>query len=142
MEYMGTVTPSNYQGVIAFWRSLNTATFNDQTQYATKSATEVSDPGNMVNTAVNSHVFDIDAPGIKPDLSNANEVWRVRQNYVEYALLDHIPSLGSSSIALASLNVFARTSCTGPLGSPQFATDLPGDNTSGVGSTPLTWNFQ
>jgi hypothetical protein len=139
---MGTVTPSNYQGVIAMSRSKNTKTFNGQTQYDSNSGADNSFPGNTVTVPNQGHVFDVDAPGQYPDLTSASEIWRVRQNFIEYALLDHAATAGSSSIALAALNVFARTSCTGSPSAPQFATDLQGDNTSGTGSTPLTWNFQ
>jgi hypothetical protein len=40
------------------------------------------------------------------------------------------------------LSVFARTLCTGLTTAPVLTYDLAGDNASGVGSTPVTWNFQ
>jgi len=142
IEYMGAVQPSDYKGVIALWRTKNTATFNFQTQYVTDSGPDPSVPGNEVTIPHNGHIFDADAPGQHPDYSDASSIWRARQNYIEYALLDHAPTSNTSSVALASMNVFARTSCTGPQSSPQFADDVVGDNSSGIGSTPLTWNLK
>jgi len=111
IEYMGTVTPSDYyQDVIAMWRTKNTKTFNGQTQRASGSGPDGPLSGNTVTVPNQGHVFDVDAPGQYPDLTSASEIWRARQNYTENALLDHAPTAGSSSIVLAELKVFARTS--------------------------------
>jgi hypothetical protein len=147
VEYVGTVTPSNYPGVIPFYRTKNTALFEGQTRYQTQSGNDPIDPGVTVTTpTTQGHVFDFDAPGQYPAAGSGHEseIWRARQNYTEMALLDALPKGSSGSTILATINTFARTSCTGPSSAPQFSSNvnIPGDNTSGVGSTNLTWNLQ
>lgn len=144
VEYMGTVVPANYQGVIGLLRTKNTAIFDNQTQYGSSSGNDNSSPGYTVTIpTAQGHIFDIDVPGQYPDATGVTtDIWRARQNYTEYATLDGVPAQGSSAIVLASINTFARTSCTGSTSSPSSGTDLPGDNTSGLGNTALTWNFQ
>lgn len=88
------------------------------------------------------HIYDLDGPGVNAiGVAVPASSWasRVRQNFTEYAVLD---SAAGTNVVGNTLQTFARTSCIGDPSTPSFYNDVSGDNTSGTGSTPLSWNLQ
>jgi hypothetical protein len=142
IEYVGAVTPSNYQGTIVLRRSYAAASFVNQQSANSSNGDDTSVSYNRVDTATAAgHVYDLDAPGVfpAPPPGVPSDIARVRQNFVEYAVLD---SQSSSTLVSNQLQAFQRSSCTGIYSqTAAFANDVPGDNTAGLGTTPLTWNL-
>jgi hypothetical protein len=144
MEYVGTVTPSDYQGILVLRR---TATFQ-----AYQGSTPTQQRGSFDDTSISDyrvdtptstgHIYDIDGPGINAiGIAAPPSSWasRVRQNFTEYTALD---SAAGTNVVGNKLQIFARTSCIGDPATPSFYNDIPGDNASGNGTTPLSWNLK
>jgi len=148
VELRGAVTPKNYTGMVFLRRTMvSAAGFNGakgQTSYNTGRVAGQDDTSGSTlldsNPGSNGAVYDLDAPGI--GFANS-DIGRIRFNYNEYAVLDAVTNTQSAG----SLAWYARDSC---VENPKptngylvmFSNDVPGDNTAGTGTTPLTWNLQ
>jgi hypothetical protein len=146
VELVGTVTPSNYTGLVTLNRSIvSDATFLGQVSY--------NDPGlkppgpdnsvpSLVNNTVGSggpgQVFDLDPPGVGPGQSvSAPE--RYRTNFQEYAVLG---DRTSNTVVGAPFPYYVAVSCGGTLDAPAVDKTVAGDNVAKQGVIPLTWNLQ
>lgn len=147
VQYTGTVTPSNYKGMIYLNRKLlgaaqwanSSLALHDPKPDPPPPGVEDVDPQ---SGGSNGKVYDLDAPGFPP--FEPDVVYRWRANFAEYAVLDKLDS--NSSIVSDQLPAYTRYSCKG-ISPPVFlSADDPaavsGDNQAGVGATPLTWNLQ
>ncbi|WP_324968358.1 hypothetical protein [Mycobacterium sp.] len=155
-ELIGTVTPSNYTGLVTLRRMIANMSppgelYQNQTQYYAPYFTptaghgpgqdDTSDPQLIDNDPQsgnsNGKVYDIDAPGI--GLSTP-DIYRYRGNFVQYAVLgDRTSTLQVGS----NFPWWARVSCTQDAqGNLLLSQDVAGDNQAGAGTTPITWNLK
>jgi hypothetical protein len=144
IEYLGIVSPSNYQGTLVLRRTVTYKTYvGSQLTGASAPTDDTSNPDLRVDIPTTSgHIYDLDSPGVTAvgvAVPASNWASRIRQNFTEYAVLDS--AKGTNTVG-NSLQTFARTSCIGDPSTPSFYGDIPGDNISGTGTTPLSWNLQ
>lgn len=146
VEFVGSVTPSNYTGAITFRRTIiSLATWNGSSPEPTnlKPGDDTSDPP-FLDTDPQScngtfcssgKVYDVDSPGI----TAIGGIIRTRKNFNEWGALGG-PSIPTFIAVPVSPNFFwwARSSCVTRAGQVGFSTDVVGDNQSGLGTTPLT----
>ena len=155
VEYVGTVTPSDYSSPIVLSRYLlGYAVYSGSIPGVVPnppSKNDTSLPGYRVDIPVHGKIFDVDVPGIQssgylPDGSFAPPA-RQRANFIEYAVLDSAPSNNNYPDSLPNLvSSFFYTgsavSCVGDDRSPRFATDVFGDNVFYRSSIALSWDLK
>jgi hypothetical protein len=149
VQFLGRVTPSDYQGQITLRRFISSgAAYYNSTQFT---PTGISYAPGTSDTSqaflcvypraagyLPGNVYDADAPG---EGSNSTAyIFRQRVNLKEYAVL------GNQFSQWQVGNVvpwWSDTSClaTG-IGTGNRSNDVPGDNSSGTGTTITTWNLQ
>lgn len=149
VEIVGTVLPSTYTGLIILQRQrLGQNEYNNST---TAYPTFPPCPGNPTcddtsnfifrdddpqSDGSNGKVYDLDTPGLPP-LSTDDVYYRLRVNFREYAVAQGVPGQVSTNLYWWSRISVQRTS-----GQTDLRTDVPGDNTSGTGTTKLSWDLQ
>jgi hypothetical protein len=145
VEIVGTVQPSNYGGLVVLRRTLiATKVWTDSTFFAgLTTKDDTSDPQLRDDNphSSNGAAYDLDAPGVSPN--SGNVVWRARQNFSEYAVLD---SANNSTPASNPLAWFSAVSCTTPDFQNFFLSNnvnIPGDNRAGLGNlVSLSWDLK
>ena len=157
VEFKGAVAPSNYAGSITLKRKF--ALVNAGELY-TSSSTPFGlfgpgaqrQPGGddtsfarllVTTVTTNGNVFDLDAPGTA--LFDPSFPYRLRFNFIEYAVIGNLPNgvTGSGPQVSADFPWWAVVSCTQDNdGNLLIATDVPGDNSAGPGQIKITWNLQ
>jgi hypothetical protein len=158
VELVGAIAPTNYTGPVTLQRAYGTP---QGEVYVNGVAPQGTNPFTGPDTSFspylaitpdsNGQVYDIDAPGVGvPENGN---IYSVRQNFVEFAVLGNYPrnlppgvSLPSPlPIASAYFLWWAASSCTNVNSTSvdiQFYTQIAGDNTAGAGTTKTTYNLK
>lgn len=150
VELDGQVQPSGYGGTLTLKR-----TIVSNGGYAGTGGSTIVSPAPRVNGADDTssanlrddnpsssggYIYDLDAPGVSFSPPNPTYILRFRVNLQEYATLDS----DSSNTKIGTLNWCERSSCklssNGISGA--FSSDVSGDNTAAVGTTPISWNLQ
>ncbi|MCI0628504.1 MAG: hypothetical protein L0387_43785, partial [Acidobacteria bacterium] len=141
VEIRALVTPSNYAGLIILRRHLDAeCRYNNMTLLGGTCGNR-DDPSGLRDEDPQSggsqgKVYDLDFPRIQT-VSGApiGVIGRFRFNFRQWAEVDGVR-------VSAFLPWFSRVSIIKTSSGDQLATDVPNDNTSGTGTTPLTWNLQ
>ena len=155
VQFVGTVSPSNYTGTITLRRRFPTTTVGELYQGQVQYLPTYFAPGGghgpgdddtsyppLLDSDPQSgnsggHVYDIDVPGIG---LASDAIYRYRANFLEYAVLGDRSSTVKVS---ADFPWWAAVSCTqDSVGDLRLSTDVPNDNQAGSGTTPITWNLQ
>jgi len=150
-ELVGTVYPSTYTGYITLHRQILNLREDDNSTTAAKSyppcpnsptCDDTSDPSfrddDPQSGGSAGKVYDVDNPGIAR-LATENTYERMRVNFREYAAAQ-----GVSVQVSSDFKWWSRLSVYRPSGqvTTVLKTDVPNDNVSGTGTTPITWNLQ
>ena len=141
VEIIGTVKPSNYQGLITIKRERIEFTFYQNMTLAdsggamddTTSDSNLRDDDPLSGGSMGK-VYDLDAPAI---VNPFGPILRRRVNFRQWAVIP-----GTEHRLSADLPWFARVSIRNTSSGYVLHTDIPGDNVAGTGATPLTWNLQ
>ena len=144
VELVGTVAPKNFNEKIILDRARVNANYffgTNNTLEPTNSGGARSDTSNATlrddDPRPNGKIYDYDAPGL-PSLPASTAVGtprRQRFNARQFAMYN-------GKKASDDFFWFARITIVKTAGTDALGTDVPGDNTAGQGSTPLTWNLQ
>jgi hypothetical protein len=144
VQFTGTIAPSNYKGTVVLRRTLVEGKYYKEDQIFTlpddshppndtsNADTRDDDPQSDNSKGV---VYDLDAPGINEMTSPESRY--LRQNFVEYAVLD---SAQNDVHASDPFPWFSRVACGMDENNPAivFLLNNPGDNIVGKGSTSLS----
>ncbi len=141
-ETVGTITPSNYTGMVQLHRLLlSDYVYENSTPYGTPE-TNVDDTSGMTLRDDNPQsggsagkVYSMDAPGQTPQYVDGN-TYRFRANFAADA------ELPDGTRISPYYYYYVRVSCTKTSTGFQFVNDVPGDNTIGTGTTATSWNLQ
>lgn len=144
VEVIGTVTPSNFAGVITLHRLIvDKRSYDDMTLIDSQSnAPDDSDPtfrdDDPQSGGSSGKIYDLDAPGTgSTSQTPINGIRRRRVNYRQWA------TLGNSGAKVSSdFTWYTRVSIIKTSNGDQLRTDVTGDNVAGAGTTNLTWNLQ
>lgn len=151
VEIVGTVSPQNYQGKIILSRTKQVAVFAGGFPQPVRGLNAL--PGDLSfsnarddDPTPNGKIYDFDAPGF-PAIPNAGLVTNYRLNLQQFAILGGQPDDQNAVVvggkkASSNLNWFSRTSPVNRGGDDVLDTTYPGDNISGLGTTPLTPDLQ
>jgi hypothetical protein len=149
IELVGTVTPSNYAGLVSISKSIvGSAVFDGQNPDTTGLARPpgpdniaASLEDNVVGAGSAGQVFDLDAPGVGA-VSTSGNAERFRTNFQAYAILGDFGT--SSPQASASFPYSVAVSCGGTLDAPALDTTyvVNGDNAAATGTINLTYNLK
>ena len=100
-----------------------------------------------VQPSPQSKVYDLDLPGT--GLVDPSVPYRIRYNFIEYAVLGNAPGPPGAStgtgvkITNSDFPWWTAVSCTQDNdGNLLLATEVSGDNGAGSGKTKITWNLQ
>jgi hypothetical protein len=137
VELVGHVAPTNYSGAVVLRRTLlNFGIFYGSTSIIVSTpADDTSDPLLRDDNpqASSGYAYDLDAPGVKPD--SGNVIWRVRQNFSEYAVLD---SATNTTPVSNTMSWYSAVSCITPdFMNYSLSTGVSGDNQTGLGTVNL-----
>ncbi len=141
IELRAFIAPSNYAGLVVLRRRIDAeCRYNNMTLLGGACASR-DDPSGLRDDDPQSggsqgKVYDLDFPRIQT-VSGAplGVIGRFRINFRQWAEVDGIK-------VSADFEWFSRVSIIKTSSGDQLATDVPGDNISRVGTTPLTWNLQ
>lgn len=154
VEFVGTVSPKDYLGKIILNRTKQLALFFDSVPIRNLDP-ELLLPGDLSynnsrddDPSPDGTIYDYDGPGIQ---SQIGPTAHVRYNFQEFAVLGGQPDetnavvIGGKKVS-SDLAWFSRLSIL-PRNSGNSSVDLldtriPGDNISGLGTTPLTFDLQ
>ena len=146
VEIVGTVTPSNYTGMIVIHRQIDDKRIYNENNVLISSSSNAPDESDDVfrdsdPQSGNSmgKVYDTDGPTISFVAGDpVGAIRRKRVNYHQWA------TLGTSGATVSSANLqwFSVLSVTKTSGADQINTAVSGDNVAGNGTTKLTWNLQ
>ena len=103
VEYLGVITPTNYQGTVILRRSVVGETFvNEQAVDSLLGDDTSQDRFRVDRPTTAGHVYDVDAPGIYPEVGSTTDIARIRHNFTEYAVLDSAsgPTAGSQLLLI------------------------------------------
>ncbi|HKV40552.1 MAG TPA: hypothetical protein VJX67_15170, partial [Blastocatellia bacterium] len=155
VEIVGTVLPNDYNGLITIQRELDAqSAYNGSTLTSTSSLCgppPCTDTSNLPmrdddpqSGGSGGKVYDLDAPGIATAPTTAvGTILRVRVNFHEWATIKASNNGVSTDLRVsADLGWFHRVSIIKTSSGDILQTDIFGDNTSGLGTTALTWNLQ
>jgi len=144
VELVGTVAPKNFQEKIMLDRQRLAANYffgaNNSLETTNSGGAKV-DTSNVIlrddDPKPNGKIYDYDAPGLGnlPPSVAVGTTRRQRINFHEFAMWN-------GKKCSDDFPWFARISIVKTAGTDALATDVPGDNVAGQGSTPLTWNLQ
>lgn len=145
-EFIGTVTPRDYRGMVLFQRVLlEERIYADQGLLISKT----NQPDNSHPPVIDADpqsggsggkVYDLDAPGLNlTDDTGLPHRWRM--NFRQFAVLPSRPgSSEQNRVVSPDFLWFSRGACRRISGQHQFA---PGsDIRNGPGTTNITWNLQ
>jgi len=146
VEIVGTVTPSNYTGMIVIHRQIDDKRIYNENNVLISSSSNAPDESDDVfrdsdPQSGNSmgKVYDTDGPTISFVAGDpVGAIRRKRVNYHQWA------TLGTSGATVSSANLqwFSVLSVTKTSGADQINTAVSGDNVAGNRTTKLTWNLQ
>ena len=144
VELVGTVAPKNFDEKIMLDRQRLAANYfigaNNSLETGNSGGAKV-DTSNVIlrddDPKPNGKIYDYDAPGLGnlPPSFAVGTTRRQRINFHQFAMWN-------GKKASDDFPWFARISIVKTAGTDALATDVPGDNVAGQGSTPLTWNLQ
>lgn len=142
VEIVGTVTPSNFMGMITLQRQVDafityadTSQINSGGPFADTSDTKLRDDDPQSGGS-SGKVYDLDGPGLKNTDSNpVGSILRTRRNFRQWATLN---GLKVSDDFLW----FSRISVVKNSDGDALNSDVPNDNIAGPGTTNTTWNLQ
>jgi hypothetical protein len=144
VELVGTVAPKNFQEKIMLDRQRLAANYffgaNNSLETTNSGGAKV-DTSNVIlrddDPKPNGKIYDYDAPGLGnlPPSVAVGTTRRQRINFHQFAMWN-------GKKCSDDFPWFARISIVKTAGTDALATDVPGDNVAGQGSTPLTWNLQ
>ena len=144
VELVGTVAPKNFDEKIMLDRQRLAANYffgaNNSLETGNSGGAKV-DTSNVIlrddDPKPNGKIYDYDAPGLGnlPPSVAIGTTRRQRINFHQFAMWN-------GKKASDDFPWFARISIVKTAGTDALATDVPGDNVAGQGSTPLTWNLQ
>lgn len=139
-EIIGTVKPAAYPHPVILRRTAISGyyyTGQEQTINAASPPEDTSLPGfrddDPQSGGSGGKVYDLDGPG--PGGQSSTEIYRLRINLAQYAVLD----LDSNTVLASDvLEWFSASSCQGGT----HASDVANDNQAGLGHTNTNWNLQ
>ena len=140
VEIVGTVVPNDFDGEIVLQRRVEGGRdFLDSSQIGPEySGPDTSLPGFRDDfPPPNGKIYDLDAPCPVNDQDDPNgSISRLRANFKQWATLNNKRVSGDLLwfVRISSLKI--------SLGNFEFSNNITGDNTAGLGTTPLTWNLQ
>jgi len=143
VQLTGAITPSDYMGTVVLRRNKTGAQYQmGQTVmsgYPVSNEDDTSGANYRQDTPQAGSVYDLDAPGIRAAVGMGT--YRSRFNFQEYAVLN---SQANNVPVSPMFAWYADSSCLLNNSKSDWATDLVnvGDNQSGTGSRPITWNLQ
>lgn len=146
VEIVGTVTPTNYTGLVVIRRTLlNFGAWDGSTPIGQGINTiprddTSNDPildNDPQSGGSSGKVYDLDAPGAEN--VDLNHTFRIRQNLSSYAVLD---SRFNTVPVSTSLAWYSAVSCTMTSNGPVLNRDIPNDNKAAVGTVNLSYNLQ
>ena len=142
VEIVGTVSPSDFAGTIVIQRQVDgTCTYSTATLLSCRGPfPDTSDPAfrddDPQSGGSAGKVYDLDAPGIGTTANDpANTILRVRTNFRQWATLNGVP-------VSYDFLWYSRVSVIKSDSGDNLSPDISGDNTSGTGTTNLSWNLQ
>jgi hypothetical protein len=150
IELVGTVTPSNYPGLVSIFKSIvGAAIFDGQNPDTTGMAGTIPRPDNIASTDADNvvgagrpgMVFDLDPPGVGA-VSSDGAPERFRTNFQAYATLGDFGSVAPQASAVFPYSV--AVSCGGTLDAPALDPTYfaNGDNSASGGTINLTYNLK
>jgi hypothetical protein len=151
IEMVGSVSPKDYQEKIILNRTKQLSlTLGEGIPLPLKS--ELKSPGDLSlggarddDPRPNGKIYDFDAPGT--ETISPSDIIHYRGNFKQFAVLGGQPDDTNAVViggtkASTDLPWFTRISVIGSSTGDVLNNDIPGDNISGQGTTPLTWNLQ
>jgi hypothetical protein len=138
----GALAPSSYTGTVNLVRTKGGVVYTGSTGQTVETtyANGTPDTSNPQFEDTNPHsggsngkVYDLDAPGASPAVS---QVGRVRYNFFENA------QLPDGTFVANEVGFYVRASCNWGAAGNSFRNDVSGDNVLGLGSTKTSWNLQ
>ena len=144
VEIVGTVKPSDFQGLIVLEReAVAIKTYLDMTLEDSGGPMGDTSPSQIRDDDPQSgmsggKVYDLDAPGIgSASADPVNAVLRLRVNFRQWATFNFIRA--SNDLPWFSRISIRKTSSGDVL---HIQSGITGDNVAGLGTTNLTWNLQ
>jgi len=143
VELVGTVAPKNFDKKINLDRARVAVAYFLGVNNSPETGNSGGAQGDTSNPVLrdddprpNGKIYDYDAPGIAlPPSMAVGTTRRQRINLREFAMYN-------GKKCSDDFFWFSRISIVKTAGQDALLSDVPGDNTAGQGSTPLTWNLQ
>jgi hypothetical protein len=145
VEFIGSISPKDFTGLVTLRRKIvSDATYKgstlseDSNPRSDDSFPELLD-SDPQSGGSSGKVYDLDGPGIGI-ASNDPSTWRVRNNFVEYAVLG---DRSSNYRASSDFKWYSSTSCAPDAsGQPSFKFDVSNDNRIGTGVINTSWDLK